>query len=132
MSCCRLLDSIGGASIVSQAHDPWSQLVPQAIAIFIGALVAGIINYKLQKRSFYQDTELKMFDRRIAAYVNLLHDIVDYQQTSEIGNDMFFHMYEALIFGSDQASKRIGPLMDANLKVDNDFFGQSLKDIEKQ
>lgn len=133
------LIQFGGASITLQPKDSWVvQFGIQALAVFIGALAAGAINYYLQKRSFEAQHKLQMESFRIqnerdktnlqiAAYTDLLGAISRYESLPD--GDLIFHMLKASINGSLEVSRRIKASLNKLGEGNTSDFNKSLSEL---
>jgi hypothetical protein len=100
---------INSTTVIVQAQDPWMTFFSQVTAVIVGGIIALIANYALQMHSFNVQNKTNRMNQCIAAYIELLGDIVNHIPGTSIAEDMKVHMAKAAAFGSPRIRDELVP-----------------------
>lgn len=119
-------------TVMVQIQDPLVTFFSQVSAVIIGGIIALIANYFLQKKSFSAQNETNQKNLRIAAYNDLLGNILHYQLIPGIKDDMGVSMAKAFAYGSSEIKTLIGPQIQVRPMGMDRNFAASMDLIKKR
>lgn len=96
------LIQIGGVSFTLPTQGSSNTILIQFIGVFLGALLAGVINYRLQNRLLRKQREESDMTRRKDAYSALLDDIMNYLYHGGSQHFLRPSLERVKLYGSDK------------------------------
>jgi hypothetical protein len=98
---------INSSAVIVQTDDPWMTGLIQFAAGLAGGLIAYAIGNHQQKKEFARQAEIGGIHPRNDAYLELLEELLLYEQEPIVTAELKFHLYKASSFGSLNVQKEI-------------------------